>query len=106
MDIPISQIYRVATFYKAFSLVPKGKYHIKICMGTACHVRGSRNVLDSINQTIESAPENLFSVETVNCLGACASGPVMVVNEEYHGLLDPKKVTDILNGIIEEEGVE
>jgi NADH:ubiquinone oxidoreductase subunit E/NAD-dependent dihydropyrimidine dehydrogenase PreA subunit len=103
MDIPMSHIYRVATFYKAFSLIKKGKYHIKVCLGTSCHVRGSRKVLDKVKEFIADKEEDLFSLETVNCLGACALGPIIVINEDYHGEMTEKKVEEVLGKIVEEE---
>ena len=104
MDIPMSHLYRIATFYKAFSLIKKGKYHLKVCLGTSCHVRGTRTVLDKIKEFIVDKPEEAFSLETVNCLGACAIGPIMVVNEEYHGEMTEKKVEEILGQIAQDEG--
>jgi len=103
MDIPLSQIYRVATFYKAFSLVPTGKFHIKVCMGTACHVRGARNILEKINNKIADTEEGLFSLETVNCLGACALGPIMVIGEETYGHMTMDKVDKVLSSLQEGE---
>jgi len=97
LDIPLSAIHRVATFYKAFSLEMRGKYHIKVCNGTACHVRGARKLGDTIRGIISKCPEGLFSLETVNCFGACALGPVMVVNEEIHGHVTLDKVDKILS---------
>ncbi len=96
LDIPLSSIYRVATFYKAFSLQMRGKYHIKVCLGTACHVRGARKLVDTVRGIVEKSEEGLFSLETVNCVGACALGPVMVVNEEVHGHVTLDKVDDLL----------
>ena len=103
MDIPLSQIYRVATFYKAFSLVPIGKYHVKVCLGTSCHVRGARPILKAVQENIADTPEGLFSIQTVNCLGACAMGPVVMVNDDYHSNMDTKKVETLVSGIKEEE---
>ena len=99
LDIPLSTIYRVATFYKAFSLEPRGKYHIKICLGTACHVRGARNIVDKVKMMTEDAKEGFFSIETVNCLGACALGPIMMVNEEVHGHMSVDKVDEIITSL-------
>jgi NADH:ubiquinone oxidoreductase subunit E len=96
---PFSTIYRVATFYKSFSLEKRGKYHVKVCMGTACHVRGARNLADKIRTVIADAEEGMFSLETVNCLGACALGPVMVVNEDVHGHMSVDKVDKILSSL-------
>ncbi len=101
MDIPVSKIVRIATFYKAFSLEPKGKFHIKVCLGTACYVRGGENLHDKIQQLIEDTPEGMFTVEAVNCLGACALGPIMVVNDEYHGnltLADAERIIGDIKG--------
>jgi NADH:ubiquinone oxidoreductase subunit E/NAD-dependent dihydropyrimidine dehydrogenase PreA subunit len=89
LEIPLSQIYNVATFYTAFSLKPRGKHTIKVCQGTACHVRGSRRVLSEIERQLSVVPggttdDQQFTLETVNCLGCCAMGPVVMVDEEYH----------------------
>ena len=99
LDIPLSSVYRVATFYKAFNLEPRGKYHIKVCSGTACHVRGANNIVEKITTIISDAEEGAFSLETVNCLGACAIGPVMVVNDEVYGHMTLEKVDDILTSL-------
>jgi len=99
LDIPLSTIYRAATFYKVFSLEMRGKYHVKMCMGTACHVRGARNIMDELRSVIGKAEEGLFSLETVNCLGACALGPIMTVNEEVHGNISVNKVNEILSSL-------
>jgi NADH-quinone oxidoreductase subunit E len=101
LDIPMSQILNIATFYKAFSLEPRGKYLVRVCLGTACHVRGGEKILSSAEQHLgiksgETTPDLKFTLESVNCLGCCALGPVMMVNEEYHGKLIPSKVTEIL----------
>ena len=95
-EIPMSTIYRIATFYKSFSLEMRGKYHIKMCLGTACHVRGARNIIDRVRSSIADSTEGLFSLETVNCLGACALGPIMMVNDDVHGHLTAQKATEIL----------
>ena len=99
LEIPLSEIYRVATFYKAFSLEPRGKYHIKICLGTACHVRGAKNLLDRVKDATADSKKGLFSLETVNCLGACALGPVMVINDEIHGHMSVDKVDGIISSL-------
>jgi NADH-quinone oxidoreductase subunit E len=89
LDVPLSQIYHVATFYKAFSLVPKGRHLISVCLGTACHVRGAPRLLDRVVETFKVRPggtsaDMRFSLDTVNCLGCCALGPVMVVDGQYY----------------------
>ncbi len=99
LDIPLSTIYRAATFYKAFSLELRGKYHIKVCLGTACHVRGARQIVDKIRSKMAEAEEGLFSLETTNCLGTCALGPVMIVNEDIHGNISVGKVDEVLSSL-------
>ena len=101
LDIPLSRIYSVATFFKAFSLVPKGRHQVTICMGTACHVRGSPRILNRIRQLLdiepgETTPDLKFSLDTVNCLGCCALGPIMVVDGEYNGCVGVGDVPKIL----------
>lgn len=99
-----NEIYGVLTFYRAFSLQPKGRYVIKVCLGTACHVRGGVEVADELSRRLSLAPgktsaDGKFSLETVNCLGCCAIGPVVVVNEEYHANVSLSKVEGLLAGI-------
>jgi NADH:ubiquinone oxidoreductase subunit E len=101
LDVPLSYIYRLATFYKAFSLELRGKYHIKVCLGTACHVRGARQVVDRIRERVSEAEEGLLSLETVNCLGTCAIGPVMMINEDVSGNLNLESVDKILSSLEE-----
>lgn len=103
LDLPLSQIFGVATFFKAFSLEPRGRHQVNICIGTACHVRGATRVLESIERETgikpgETDADLKFSLEAVNCLGCCALGPVMVVDGEYHGKLSTAKVAEILKG--------
>ena len=101
LSVPISRVYEVVTFYKAFSLKPKGRNQLSLCMGTACHVRGAeliaRNVSDFLGIKEGDTTADLeYSFETVGCLGACALGPVLVVNGEYHGHMNIAKSTKIL----------
>ncbi len=101
LDVPMSRIMHIATFYKAFSLVPKGRHEIHVCMGTACHVRGAERVLDSVEEVTGLKPGETdldlkFSLETVNCLGCCALGPVMVVDQKTHGKLSPGPTVEVL----------
>ncbi len=101
LNVPLTQIYQVATFYKAFRLTPRGKYMIEVCTGTACQVRGSRFILDTLQQLLsikpgETTPDMKFSLETVNCLGCCAMGPVVVVNGIYYGPLAAHNVSELL----------
>ncbi len=101
MDIPLMRIYEVATFYNAFSLKPRGKHIVKLCVGTACHVRGAAGILDKLERTLEIKPgetsnDQKFTLETVNCVGACALGPVMVMDGEYHGQVTMSKVDKVV----------
>ncbi len=107
LGVPLSQTYSVATFYHAFTLKPRGKYLIRICLGTACHVRGSRRVLEKVCKMLnvkpgETTSDRLFTVETVNCLGACALGPIMVVENEYFGQMNPSRVDAVLVKYVKE----
>lgn len=102
IDIPITQIYSVANFYNRFTLVPKGKNEICVCMGTACHVKGSGKIMNEIQDKLkikkgESTDDMQFSLEEVRCIGACGLAPAVVVNEDTHGLVKPKMVGKILN---------
>jgi NADH:ubiquinone oxidoreductase subunit E len=102
LELPLIQVYGVATFFKAFSLKPRGEHLIKLCVGTACHVRGAQSVLDEVKRQLgieagETTEDMMFTLETVNCLGACALGPMMVVDDEYHGEMSPGKVKAIIN---------
>ena len=111
LDVPLSQAYAVATFYNAFSLKPKGKHCLQVCMGTACHVRGSPQVLNRIETTLgiaagETTPDMLFTLETVNCLGACALGPIVVTDGEYSGQMTVQKSDMLLKRIMRTEEVK
>jgi len=102
VDIPLSRVYAMASFYKAFSLTPKGKYVFRVCDGTACHIKNSETLLDQLHQRLEINPgetsaDGLFSIETVNCLGACALAPVMVVNGKVYGKVGPADLDRIIN---------
>ena len=101
LQVPVARIQHIATFYKAFSLVPKGRHQVHICMGTACHVRGATRVLDTVQDFTgirpgESDLDLKFSLETVNCLGCCALGPVMEVDGKTHGKMSPGQTADVL----------
>ena len=100
LDLPLHHVYSVATFYNVFSLKPKGRNIVKVCMGSACHVRGAGRIMEEIERSLnikngETTEDGKFSLETVNCLGACALGPIMVLNKEYHGHITPAKVKKI-----------
>jgi len=101
LGVSMARIQHIATFYKAFSLVPKGRHRVHICMGTACHVRGADRVLEKVQDLTHIRPgetdiELKFSLETVNCLGCCALGPVMEINGKTHGKLSPSTTEDVL----------
>lgn len=112
LHVPLSKLYSMATFYKALSLKPKGKYVIKVCDGTACHIKASQVIIDEIKKVLNIVPgtttgDGKFSLETVNCLGSCAVSPVMVINDRFYGRVTPSVVRDILAeyGRIEDEHV-
>lgn len=101
LGVPQSRIQHIATFYKAFSLVPKGRHEVHVCMGTACHVRGAGRVLDKVKELTGIGPgetdlELKFSLETVNCLGCCALGPVMEIDGKTHGKLQSASTAKVL----------
>ena len=101
LGVPLNRIYQITTFYKAFSLIPKGRHIVTVCTGTACHVRGSPRIVDRAQEVLgigpgETTSDLNFSLETVNCLGCCALGPVMVVDDEYHGHLSPGELKNTL----------
>ncbi len=92
LHVPLSRTHHIVSFYKAFSFVPKGRHEVHICMGTACHVRGAERILDTVQEETGIKPGETdldlkFSLETVNCLGCCALGPVMEINGKTHGKL-------------------
>ena len=98
----LAEIYGVITFYSRFSLEPKGKYNIGVCLGTACYVKGSQSVLDKVKEILGIdvggvTPDGKFSLEATRCVGACGLAPVMTVNNEVFGKMDPAKVKDILD---------
>ena len=109
LGISEAKIYGVATFYENFSLEKKGKYVIKVCDGTACHVRKSTTILDALKKELglkdgqKNTSDFLFTLETVSCLGACGMAPVIMVNEEVHPCMTPEKVKEIITQIKESE---
>ena len=112
LEIPLSQACQVATFYKAFSLEPRGKHLIHVCLGTACHVRGGIRIAEEIGRILDIEPgqttdDQLFTLETVNCLGACALGPMMVIDGKYHGKMAVRKIAPLLKAYtMTEEGAD
>ena len=109
LDISVSRVYSVATFYENFSLEAKGKHIIKVCAGTACHVRKSGPIYDAVYEYLglsgkkKTSDDGLFTLETVSCLGACGLAPVMMVNDEVHSTMTPDKATELINKIRGEE---
>ncbi len=104
LELPESKVYGVATFYNQFKLDPPGKFRIQICRGTACHVKGSLNLLDSLKRELGidagmTTKDGLFSLETVACIGACSIAPVLTVNGKFHGRLDAKKVEKLVRAL-------
>ncbi len=102
MQLPSVQVYQVARFYKAFSLKPRGKHLLTVCLGTACHVRGGKRLLDQLARLLKVEPgetteDKLFTLHVVNCLGCCALGPVMVVDGTYYGKMAATKIEKILS---------
>jgi NADH-quinone oxidoreductase subunit E len=102
LEVPLARIVHIATFYKAFSLVPKGRHGVHICVGTACHVRGATRILDTVQELtgikpVETDLDLKFSLETVNCLGCCALGPVMEIDGKTHGKMTTAETADIIN---------
>ena len=101
LEVPLNRIQHIVTFYKAFSLVPKGRHEVHVCTGTACHVRGAPRLLDSVQDQLgirpgETDQDLKFTLETVSCVGCCALGPVMIVDGEYHGKMAPAKSEEVL----------
>lgn len=102
LKIPVSEIYRVASFYTALSLKPRGRHLVRVCSGTACYIRGGPRILDSVERSLgiksgETTSDNKFSLETVNCLGCCALGPVVEIDGQYHGKLSTATIGQLLS---------
>lgn len=111
LDVPMSRIQHITTFYKHFSLTPKGRHEVHVCVGTACHVRGAERILDAVHEVTGVKPGETdsdlnFSVETVSCLGCCALGPVMVVDGEIHGNVAPAETVKVLKNLEPAETAE
>lgn len=101
LNLPLSRVYGVVTFYTQFYTTPRGRYIVRVCRGTACHVRGGKNILRAVQQFLdigenETTPDFKFTFETVACLGACALSPVLIVNKKYYGKMTPTKVEQVL----------
>ena len=109
LNLPPAKVYGVATFYAHFTLTPKGKHIIRLCAGTACHVKGSTALLDAIRKRLgltgkqQSTPDLLFTVETVSCLGACGLAPAVVIDDKVHGQVTPEKAVALVEELINAE---
>ena len=109
LDIPPARVYGVASFYGHFALEPKGKYIIRLCDGTACHVKGTEHLLEAVRKRLglegekETTDDMMFTVETVSCLGACGLAPVITINDKVHGLLTPDKAVALVEDILAQE---
>ena len=109
LRVPLIEVYRVASFYKALSLRPQGRHTVTVCAGTACHVRGAPRLVDDLSAQLgvdpgETTADGLFTLQCVNCLGACAIGPVVVIDGVYHEHMTPAKVRKLIRTIREAEG--
>jgi len=107
--MPISQVFSVATFFKVFSLTPRGRTLIHVCTGTACHVKGAQRLIERLDKDMhlkpgETAADLAFTLETVNCVGACASAPILRVNEDTHSEMTPNKVSELIQELVKKEG--
>jgi len=108
LGVPLIEVVRVAHFYRAFSLEPRGKHVMTMCMGTACHVRGSHLILEEAMNELDidvgqTTSDGLFTVESVNCLGACALGPVVVMDDSYYDHMTPRKLKELIESVREAE---
>ena len=112
LDVPLSRLYSVATFYSSFRLAPKGQHEVTLCVGTVCYLKGAGAISERICKEFQveaggTTPDGLFSFQAVNCVGACELAPVMIVDGEYHDGLTAESAADILRGIaLEKEAVE
>ena len=109
MGVPLIEVFRLANFYKAFSLKPRGRHLITVCMGTACHVRNSPRFLDEVRRRLSVEPggttlDGEFTLETVNCLGACALAPVVIMDGKYYEHMTPAKLGSLLGAVRVQEG--
>ncbi len=103
LQVPLTQIYYLATFYRAFSLTPRGRHLVTVCTGTACHVKGAASILNTLERELkvkagETTSDKKYTLETVNCLGSCAQAPLVVIDGAYHGKMLGAKVLSLLKG--------
>jgi NADH:ubiquinone oxidoreductase subunit E len=102
LNLPLSRVYGVVTFYSFFTMTPRGKHTVRVCLGTACYVRGGKAIADTLEKEFgikegETTPDRMFTLETIRCLGACGLGPVVVIDDEVHGRVKPSQVKEILS---------
>ncbi len=107
LSVPLSRLYGMATFYRSFNLEPRGDHEIQVCLGTACHVRGGERIFDRFSEKLGIGPgkttgDGKFTLNRVNCVGACALGPLVVIDEQYYGRLDPLKAERLLEEYYEQ----
>ena len=103
LDVPIARVFAVATFYKAFSLKPRGRHICKVCVGTACHIRGAAGLVDELERVLDiqagkTTEDGEFTLETVGCVGACAMAPLVIVDGQYHGGVAPHQMAALVDG--------
>lgn len=108
LNVPMSKIYGIITFYSRFTLKPKGKHHIQVCLGTACYVKGADKVLERFKQKLniddgKTTEDGMFSLESVRCIGACGLAPAIVIDNEVYGKVDEKKVDELIEKYKEEK---
>jgi NADH:ubiquinone oxidoreductase subunit E len=109
LRVPLSRIYSMATFFEAFHLEPRGRHICTICVGTACHVRGAKRLVEQVERDLkissgQTTPDMAFTIEEVNCVGACALGPLVIVDGEYHGNMTSDRLTKLVQGMRKEGG--
>ena len=102
LNLPLSRVYGVVTFYSFFTMTPRGKHTVRVCLGTACYVRGGKALAEALQKQFgikegETTADRLFTLESVRCLGACGLGPVVVVDEDVHGRVKPAKIKEVLS---------
>jgi len=102
LNLPLSRVYGVVTFYSFFTMTPRGKHTVRVCLGTACYVRGGKALAEALQRQFgikegETTEDRMFTLESVRCLGACGLGPVIVVDEDVHGRVKPAKIIEVLS---------
>ena len=111
LDVPLSEVYGVVTFYSQFTMSPKGKYQIGVCLGTACYVKGSGEIYDKLRNLLgiesgECTPDRMFSLDATRCIGCCGLAPVLTVNDDVYGKVTPNQIDEILTKYVDKEGAK